>query len=109
MKAPNLLALTASVLLTTAGLAAMNSPMKVAPVTEINGVKVINLAPVEVRPTAEDMRAAALLADAGLATATAAMTPVAAHAAESGVALLGAQLAMPYYSFGTTFGRITKD
>ena len=107
MKAPNLLALTAAVLLTTAGLAALNNPTKVAPVTEINGVKVINLAPIDVRPTAEDMRAAALLADAGLATVT--VAPVAAHAAESGVALLGAQLAMPYYSFGTTFGRITKD
>ncbi|MGO4700440.1 hypothetical protein [Dyella sp. 2RAB6] len=109
MKAPNLLALTAAVLLTTAGLAAVNNNIKVVPVSEINGVKVINLAPVEVRPTAADMRAAALLADAGLATATVGMAPVAAHAAESGVALLGAQLAMPYYSFGTTFGRVTKD
>jgi hypothetical protein len=107
MKAPNLLALTASVLLTTAGLAAMNNNVKVVPVTEINGVKVIDLAPVTVRPTAEDLRAAALLADASVGTAG--LTPIAARAAESGVALLGAQLAMPYYSFGSTFGRITKD
>ncbi|WNL48041.1 hypothetical protein RKE25_10600 [Dyella sp. BiH032] len=107
MKAPNLLATTAAVLLTAAGLAALNTNVKVVPVTEINGVKVINLAPVNVRPTAEDLRAAALLADAGVATA--ALTPIAARAAESGVALLGAQLAMPYYSFGTTFGRITKE
>ena len=107
MKAPNLLATTAAVLLTAAGLAALNTNVKVVPVTEINGVKVINLAPVNVHPTAEDLRAAALLADAGVATAT--LTPIAARAAESGVALLGGQLAMPYYSFGTTFGRISKE
>lgn len=107
MKAPNLLATTAAVLLTAAGLAALNTNVKVVPVTEINGVKVINLAPVTVHPTAEDLRAAALLADAGVATAT--VAPMAARAAESGAALLGAQLAMPYYSFGSTFGRITKE
>ena len=107
MKAPNLLATTAAVLLTAAGLAALNTNVKVVPVSEINGVKVINLAPVDVHPSAEDLRAAALLADAGVATAT--VVPMAARAAESGAALLGAQLAMPYYSFGTTLGRITKE
>ena len=107
MKAPNLLALTASVLLTTAGLVAMNNNVRVMPVTEINGVKVIDLAPVNVTPTAEDLRAAALLADASVGTAG--LAPIAANAAKSGVALLGGPLAMPYYSFGTTFGRITKD
>ena len=107
MKANNLLALTAAALFTTVGLAAINSNVKSLPVSEINGVKVIDLAPVEVRPTADDMRAAALLVDAGMATLTIApllSTETTSHAA------LGSQLAMPYYSFGSTkFGRISKD
>ena len=106
MKANNLLALTAAALFTTAGLAAINSNVKSLPVSEINGVKVIDLAPVEVRPTAEDMRAAALLVDAGVATLT--MAPLLSPAASANRAL-GAQLTMPYYSFGTTFGRISKE
>jgi len=103
MKAPNLLALTAAALFTTAGLVAINTNVKAVPVSEINGVKVINLAPVEVRPSAEDLRAAALLADASIASI--AVSPL----AESRASLLGAQLAMPYYSFGTTLGRISKE
>jgi hypothetical protein len=103
MKAPNLLALTAAALFTTAGLLAINSNVKAAPVSEINGAKVINLAPIEVRPTAEDLRAAALLADASIASFAV------SAAADSRASLLGAQLAMPYYSFGTTLGRISKE
>lgn len=107
MKANNLLALTAAALFTTVGLAAIHSNVKSLPVSEINGVKVIDLAPVEVRPTAEDMRAAALLADAGMATVTVSplLSPVAASKA-----VLGSELAMPYYSFGSNkFGRISKE
>jgi len=107
MKANNLLALTAAALFTTAGLAAINSNVKSVPVSEINGVKVIELAPVEVRPTADDMRTAALLTDAGMATLSIApllSADATAHAA------VGSQLAMPYYSFGSSkFGRISKD
>ncbi|WP_266168198.1 hypothetical protein [Dyella subtropica] len=106
MKAPNLIALTAAVLFTTAALAAVNSNVKTAPASEINGVKVITLAPIDVRPTAEDLRAAALLADASIASAT--VSPMMARAAQSRAGLLGAQLAMPYYSFGTTLGRISS-
>lgn len=106
MKA-NLLALTAAALFTTAGLVAIDSNVKSLPVTEINGVKVIDLAPVEVRPTAEDMRAAALFADAGVAALTVAPLLRPESAASHGV--LGAQLAMPYYSFGNQFGRISKE
>jgi hypothetical protein len=106
MKANNLLALTAAALFTTVGLAAINSNVHSLPVSEINGVKVIDLAPVDVRPTAEDMRAAALYVDAGVAALTVAplLRP---EAASHGV--LGAQLAMPYYSFGNQFGRISKE
>jgi hypothetical protein len=107
MKANTLLALTAAALFTTVGLAAINSNVHSLPVSEINGVKVITLAPVEVRPTAEDMRTAALLADASMATLSISPLLNPESAASSGV--VGAQLAMPYYSFGTKLGRISKE
>jgi hypothetical protein len=106
MKANTLLSLTAAALFTTVGLAAIHSNVHVLPVSEINGVKVINLAPVDVRPTAEDMRAAALLADAGIATLTA--SPLLRSEAAAKAGMLGSQLAMPYYSFGNQFGRISS-
>lgn len=102
----NLVALAAATLLTLTGLVAINSRVAVAPVSEINGVKVIDLAPIEVRPTAEDMRTAALLADASVASAIA--MPTLAGDTESSASLLGAQLAMPYYSFGK-FGHASKE
>ncbi|WP_267225976.1 hypothetical protein [Dyella silvae] len=106
MKANNLLALTAAALFTTVGLAAIHTNVTSLPAAEINGVKVIDLAPVVVRPTAEDMRAAALLADASVAAITAA--PLLSADATPATTVLGAQLAMPYYSFGTKFGRISS-
>ncbi len=107
MKANNLLALTAAALFTTVGLAAINSNVNSLPVGEINGVKVIDLAPVTVRATAEDMRAAAMLADANVATLSTA--PLLSAEATCN-AVLGSQLVMPYYSFGSTkFGRISKE
>lgn len=106
MKANNLLALTAAALFTTVGLAAIHSNVYSLPVSEINGVKVIDLAPVVVHPSAEDMRAAALLADAGVATLT--VSPLLAP--EAAGAKTGSPLAMPYYSFGSNkFGRISKE
>ena len=106
MKANNLLALTAAALFTTVGLAAINSNVHSLPVSEINGVKVIDLAPVNVHPTAEDMRAA-VLSDAGVAALTA--SPLLRPEAIAARGALGAQLAMPYYSFGTKLGRISKE
>ncbi|HUA82163.1 MAG TPA: hypothetical protein VL997_17425 [Dyella sp.] len=106
MKAPNPIAITAAVLFTTVSLIALSPNTPKAPATEINGMKVIDLAPVEVHPTAEDQRAAAMLTAASL---TIANSPIAAKA-ESGASLLGAQLAMPYYSFGSTkFAGISKE
>ncbi|WP_114241255.1 hypothetical protein [Dyella sp. C9] len=105
MKANNLLALTAAALFTTVGLAAIHSNVTSLPASEINGVQVHNLAPVDVRPTAEDMRAAALLADAGIASLS--VSPMLRR--EANASVLGAQLAMPYYSFGNQFGRISKE
>ncbi|MFC5743386.1 hypothetical protein [Dyella tabacisoli] len=107
MKAQNLFTLAAATLLTAATLASLNDNVANIPAQQINGAKVINLSPLEVRPSAEDLRAAALLTEAGMvsATATAALT----HGAETGARLLSAQLVMPYYSFGTKLGRISKE
>jgi len=97
MKAPNPIALTAAVLFTTVSLVALSPNAPTIRANEINGAKVIDLAPVVVHPSAEDRRAAALLASADLIIVN---TPAARHV-ESRASLLGAQLSMPYYSFGT--------
>jgi hypothetical protein len=107
MKAPNLLALSVSIMFNVAGLIALApraghfAEAASYRATEINGLKVIDLAPVEVHPSAQDLRDAGL-ADAG--SAESALPNLARRAS-----LIGAQLAMPYYSFGTEFGRISKD
>jgi hypothetical protein len=106
MKTPNPIALTAAVLFTTLSLVAMSPNTTKLPVSEINGMKVINLAPVNVYPTAADQRAAAMLSTASLSIAN---SPI-ANATESGASPLGAQLTMPYYSFGSTkFAGISKE
>lgn len=96
MKTPNPIAVTAAVLLTTVSLIALSPNTPAASHADFNGAKVFQLAPVMVRPSADDERAAALLAPASI---TLVNTPI-AHGVESGASLLGAQLAMPYYSFG---------
>jgi hypothetical protein len=107
MKAQNLIALAAATLFTATGLVALNTPVRVAPVSEINGIRVVELAPVEVSPSASDLRAAALLGDADITSAT--LAPALGTHAEAGATLLGAQLAMPYYSFGTQLARASKE
>ncbi len=107
MKAPNLLALSAAVLITAAGLAAMDHGVARVPVAEINGIHVIDLAPVNVTPSAEELRAAALTA---VIHAPALPAPNSLGGrAEADIPLVGSQLAMPYYSFGNKLGRITKE
>ena len=114
MKAQKLIASVAAVLFTTATLGVLNYNVasQQAASTEINGIKVINLAPVNVHPSAAELRAAALLADVGTGTGIATM-PSMIHIDGTGTAeplsLLGSPLAMPYYSFGNKFGRITKE
>jgi hypothetical protein len=106
MKAPNPIALTAAVLFTTVSLVALSPSTPKLPVAEIDGIKVVNLAPVNVYPTAADERAAAMLSTASL---TIANSPI-ANATDSSASLLGAQLSMPYYSFGSTkFAGISKE
>jgi len=103
MKAQNLISLAAATLFTATGLVALNTPVRIAPVSEINGIRVVDLAPVEVSPNASDLRAAALLGDTDITSAT--LAPALGAHAEAGATLLGAQLAMPYYSFGNQFAR----
>jgi hypothetical protein len=114
MKTQNLFASVAAALITTATLFVVSNSttnIRQASPARISASKVTNLAPINVRPTAEDLRAASLLTDAsviGLAS-----MPTLARAGGSGesaqLSLIGAQLAMPYYSFGNKFGRISKE
>ena len=107
MKAQNLIASVAAVLFTFASLGAVNYNVD----SQTSTIPVINLAPVQVRPSAAEMRTAALLNDigaAGVATIPAIGHLDGASDAEQ-FSLLGSQLVMPYYSFGNKFGRISKE
>lgn len=90
---------------------AFSSAVPSAAIEQINGVKVTELPQVNVFPTADERRAAEMLSSnsvAGIMT-----LPVLGgldHAAtQQSFNLIGSQLAMPYYSFGNTFGRISKE
>jgi hypothetical protein len=107
MKSPNLFALSAAILITAGALASMQHSVARAPVAEINGIHVIDLAPVNVSPTAEDRRAAALTAFVASPAATRASGM--GTRAEADIGLISAQMTMPYYSFGNTLGRISKE
>lgn len=100
-----LVSFAAAVAVTAIGVGALFTPPKFAPVSEINGTPVVNLAPVVVRPDAADLRAAALLSDADVSAAASWVS----HRAGIDAGLLGTELAMPYYSFGNKFGRISKE
>lgn len=114
MKTHTLIASVAAVLFTTASLSVVNYNVSShqAPATEINGRQVIDLAPVNVRPSAEEQRAAALLSEFSAATGMATIPALSRMGGASGAeqfSLIGSQLAMPYYSFGNKFGRISKE
>ncbi|HUB89968.1 MAG TPA: hypothetical protein VMA74_09600 [Dyella sp.] len=105
MKAPNPIAITAAVLFTTVSLIALSPSTPKLPAAH-DGAKVFTLPGIEVHPTAEDRRAASMLSEASLSIAR---SPLASKT-ESAASLLGAQLAMPYYSFGSTkFAGISKE
>jgi hypothetical protein len=112
MKTPNLIASVAAALLTVASLGAVTHvDSRNTPASEINGRKVINLAPIQVRPSADELRSVALMARDGT-TSLAMVSETDRSGGTSDAAqfsLLGSQLAMPYYSFGTKFGRISKE
>ena len=113
MKAQNLIASVAAVLFTFASLSAVNYNVdsQPAPASKTSTTPIIDLAPVQVRPSAAEMRTAALLNDIGVAGG--ATLPAIGHLDGASdteqFSLLGSQLVMPYYSFGNKFGRISKE
>lgn len=103
----NLTALFAATLLTLGSLAVLNPRHAAVPASQINGVQVIDLAPVVVHPGLGEVRQAAALTDADMASALA--VPALNARTATGASLLGAQLAMPYYSFGNKLGHGSKE
>lgn len=115
MKAYKLIAGAAAVLLTLGSLRAVLydvdalQPIGQSHITPTTHVT--NLAPVIVRPSAAEMRAAALMNDTaslGL-MATSADSEIRLDTQVQPLSVLGSQLVMPYYSFGKKFGSITKE
>jgi hypothetical protein len=111
MKAPNFIALTASVLIAGTSVFALRSfddraAALVAAPHFVNGVRVVDLPAIQVRPTDADVREAVLASEATLDSAAAALRR---SAEDRAAALIGAQLAMPYYSFGNALRRTAKD
>jgi len=94
-----LVSLLAALLVTGIGLFALSHGSLGAPLSHIHGIEVTNLAPVEVHPSAADWRAA--IAGSGAGPALLSLP----GAVETGAGMLGAQLAMPYYSFGNAASR----
>jgi len=95
------IASAAALVMTSLTLALVNLPVRTPELAWINGIHVTNLAPVEVTPTAAERKAAALLEHAAVGIAT---LPDGGSAAQ-----LGAQLAMPYYSFGSSTAGIASS
>lgn len=83
-----------AVVMTSLVLAVVALPSRTVELGSIDGIRVTNLAPVVVTPTAAERKAAALLEQT--------VVGVAVLPANGAAAQLGAQLAMPYYSFGNT-------
>ncbi|MDF3981448.1 hypothetical protein P3W24_05625 [Luteibacter sp. PPL201] len=111
MKAPNLIALTASLLIAGTSVFALRSfddraaALSAAPHV-VNGIRVVDLATVTVRPTDADVRQALPAGEAVIDSAAAALKR---SAEDRAAALIGAQLSMPYYSFGTALRPSAKD
>jgi hypothetical protein len=109
MNTQKLIASTAAILLTTITMGVIGQQMArpSAPAAQ-SRAKVTDMAPVTVKPSAAELRAAALLVD-GSIVATAAVPAFGRIGEGSSFSLIQSQLAMPYYSFGNKFGRISKE
>jgi len=112
MKTYSLIATVTAALLTFASINAINYNVALQPgaVAHAGAVHVTNLAPIHVYPSAAELReVASSAADAG-SDAMVASTPGANvdHASAS-FKLVGSALAMPRYSFGQKFGRVSKE
>lgn len=82
-----------AVLMTSLTLAVVSLPIHTPRIAWVGGVHITDLAPVAVSPSRAELSAAGVLEHAAVGAAAISES---AHAAQ-----LGAQLAMPYYSFGT--------
>ncbi|TAL83059.1 MAG: hypothetical protein EPN74_15370 [Rhodanobacter sp.] len=113
MKASKILIGIAAALLTSANLGVIylsaSAPSKA--IERIDGIKVTELAPVNVYPTADEWRAADMLVSDGVAgiVTLPLLGGLNRATARQGFSLIGSQLAMPYYSFGNKFGRTNKE
>jgi len=109
MKAPNPIAMAVSTLLVGATLFALRSadiefPAPAQPLASvIDGIKVTQFQTIVVRPTAAQMGATGAL-HRGAGT-----TALARDARDQALGLIGSQLAMPYYSFGTALRPAGKE
>lgn len=103
----HLTALFASVLITALSVATLAAQPAYRPVSQINGIRVIDLAPIVVRPDPRDVRTAAVLTDGNIASAM--VVPALGNRTASAASLLGAQMAMPYYAFGKKSGHVAKE
>jgi len=113
MQTHNLIASVVAVLITTVSLGVLNYGITNHPVTDsgTQGLEVINLAPVNVTPTAEERRAAALLTKVDISDIAPASPSLMADATDDmpPLSLVSASLSMPYYSFSNKYGRISKE
>ena len=102
--------LTSASLMTTATLsmAPQNADAQEIKANEIHGLKVTNLHEVIVHPSASELRSASLLTNIGT-VGFASLGRIGTDGGTTQLSLLGSQLAMPYYSFGNKFGRISKE
>lgn len=111
MKAPNLIALTASILIAGTSVFALRSfddraaALSAAP-HYINGTRVVDLPAVVVKPTDAEVRQAM---PTGQHVFDSAADALRRSAEDRAAALIGAQLSMPYYSFGSALRQSAKD
>lgn len=96
MTAPNPIALMAAVLMTAVVLTALSPTAHVAPPSQTNGVRIVDLAPITVRPSADDLRAAALPPPSGRSQLARSVATTLPH----GVRVYPAQL-VPSVTVGT--------
>lgn len=111
MKAPNFIALTASVLIAGTSVFALRSfDDRVAAIAAaphyVNGTRVVELPAIVVSPTDADVRQALPSGREVLDSAAAALRQ---SAEDRAAALIGAQLSMPYYSFGSALRQSAKE
>jgi hypothetical protein len=109
MKAPNLIATAVSTLLVGATLFALRSadiefPAHAQPLASvIDGIPVTQFNMIVVRPTAAQLGAT------GSSIRSPGATALARDARDQALGLIGSQLAMPYYSFGTALRPAGKE